>query len=592
MDRRARGAAVKLRSLLRLLAAYALVLVLASAGLAAWLFLSVVPGPGGPGIASVWRRGARVARRVAGGDPRAAFASELSAPGTTLVVEHVVREGRVVTLGRRLFALSFLAGRDGVRATIDGKDAYLSPDDLVEARLYRGPSGKEGRSLDAGIDADGVLARLSRDLGCSEDRLWKSGRFRRFLVTRATSADSAEDKDGERQARRQTTPNGSRLAMAIKDAATHLAERVLADGRFAPSSNLTTNLPSAGYDWKAHAAATAFLADAGAQFASHQYKASSWRAGTLLRDTATSACGLNSCIGTGVRADTGLSAATLFAFSTIAVDRMGAPFRAAVKELSAFIREQQRVSGGFYAAYDRSRSQPIDEENADADVQAVLALARAYRSTKNPADLEAAREGVRYLTGSPGLIGTRNVLGADARICAAVEELWPKNTDFGALGFCADVTSWGTVLQLDRDTPVGEYRGGFRADLGWMPDLLFTAARIEGATATLATALRTGQSAERLRAVDLQVSSGLELLLREQFPGVRSYMLRDPKAMAGGFAKSPIDFESRLDATAAAGSAMLRCLRLLAARGLYKPPPPRRMADIEAAPLPGSRLPQ
>jgi hypothetical protein len=579
---------VTVRPLLRGLAIYGLALLGANLALLAWL--SGDAGPVAPEVSeivSAWREGALVARKVGGSEPRAALASELTMPGTTLVLERVIRESRVLTVARRLFGLSLVSGRDGVRATLDGQDAYLTPDDLLRARLYR-------RTV--GVDPEGVLERLARALGCSPEQLWKRGRFRRFAVARTVLASSVTGAESA-PARQEAAVTGPRLMAAAREAARYLARRLLDDGRLADDDaaadpihlpiHLAAGPASTGYDWTAHGAAALFLAESGARLDDQDLRSAARRAGWYLQRRATLRCGDAACVGAGDRVDTAASALALLAYHQLSLERVGATFRGSIGDLSAFLRAQQRSNGGFFASYDRARRRPGDEERPDTDAAAVLALARAQRITKSPADLDAARRGLHHLIARPGLLGVRDYLDADHRICEAMDELWDRAPDAAALDFCLQWTSWGTLVQLDRRGPVAELAGGLRNSLGWMPDLLFTAARTEGAIATLATAVRAGRKAESLRALDVRMASGLDLLLREQLPGARGYLSRDPAAGDGGFTRSPVDPEARVDATAAAGSAVLRCLEVIDPRGR----PSRRKAkpkDQDGLPMLGA----
>jgi hypothetical protein len=470
------------------------------------------------------------------------------------VLEHVASEGRVLSLGRRLFGWSFVAGRDGVRATLDGRDAFLTPDDLVAARLYR----------PLGVDADGVLERLSRELGASADQLWQSGRFRRFTVTRTVLASSAPDATAT-PAVRDTTPTGARLTAAIREAARLITRCVRPDGRFADS-------------WSVHADAARFIAEVGEHFNDVQVQIVAQRAGWALRNDATRSCGAQACIGDGESVDTDRSALALLAYAELATDRVGGTFRQPTAALAAFLRAQQRPGGGFAAGYDRARQRPTADERADVDADAVLALARAHRITRDPADLEAASRGLAHLVGRPAFFGVRDTLSEiGARVCEAADDLAPKAAmPTAALDFCLDWAESGAILQLDARGPVPELAGGFARTLpAWMPDLPATARRAAGGTAVVAAALRAGRSFRGLVPIGQRVTRAFELLVREQLPGAEPYLLSDPMAVAGGFAASPIDREPRLDATAAAGSAMLRYLRLLEARGLPAPAPRR-----------------
>jgi len=531
------------------LAAWALALVLANVG----LFVYLSPRPAGEDVVTAWRQGNRVGREVNGHEPRQALAAEAAVPGTTRVLEHVASEGHVLSLARRLFGWSFVAGRDGVRATLDGRDAFLTPDDLVAARLYR----------PLGVDVDGVLERLARDLGASADQLWRNGRFRRFTVTRTVLASSAPDAKPA-PAVRDTTPTGARLTVAIREAA-HLVARCLRpDDRFADS-------------WSAHADAERFIAEVAEHFNDVELQIVAQRGGWAMRNHATRTCGALTCIGDGDRVDTDASARALLAYAELATDRVGGTFRPPVAALATFLRAQQRPEGGFAAGYDPARQRPTTDERADVDTDAVLALARAHRITRDPVDLEAASRGLAHLVRRPGFFGVRDTFGeTGARVCEAADELAAKAANPAALDFCLDWAESGTILQLDARGPLPELAGGSaRTFPAWMPDLTATARRAAGGTAVLAAALRGGRSFRGLVPIGQRVTRALELLVREQLPGAEPYLLPDHAAVVGGYAATPIDRDPRLDATAAVGSAMLRYLRLLEARGLPTPTPRR-----------------
>jgi hypothetical protein len=319
------------------------------------------------------------------------------------------------------------------------------------------------------------------------------------------------------------------------------------------------------------------LAEADRALASHQLGSASRRAGGALLDAATGRCGGLPCIGAGAGAETADSAAAVLAYAAIAGERVGVRFRPPLVALAGFLRAQQRDDGGFFTVWDRRRDLPDGAEQAAVDAEAVLALARAYGVTRAPADLEAAARGLDHLVDRPGLLGARDYAGVDPRVCAAADELAPFAPHPAALAFCDRWADWDGRLEIDASGPIAEYRGGVRRWPGWTPDTAASAAHSEGLLAIIDAGLRRGGADQsRLRRLDVRAAGGLELLLREQLPGPRRYMVRDAGASAGGFAPSPLALEPSVAATAAAGSAMLRCLRLLEARG-FKLPAAKRM---------------
>jgi len=465
-----------------------------------------------------------------------------------------------------LFARSFVPGRDGVRASLNGRDVYLTADDLLAQGLYR-------RS---GVDSDGVLRALARELGAPPAELWRSGRFRRLVLRRLPpqTTGAPPDSDPLRRAHADLSGSAPRLKLAVKDAAHHLVGQLGADDRFA-GANVATASGEPAYDWRAHGAAALFLAEAGDVLGEYEIRSAARRAAASLRSEGLFACGADSCAGTPARGDTAASAALAMIFSELAREKTGLPYLGPAAALASFLRAQQRDDGGFAPAYDRARQAAMAGEDAGADADAVSALARLYRVSRNPADREAAQRGLARLARRPGLIGVRDYLGADPRICEALDDLHAASSsvapDPDALGFCRRLTAFGALLQVDRSGAVPEQAGGSRAAFEAVPDVLVTAARVAGAVATISAALRAGESPERLRALDVQMAGGIQLLLRDQLPGTRGHLLRAPDAAAGAFTASPVDIDARLDATAAAGSAMVRCLRVL-----EPPHPPRK----------------
>jgi len=392
-------------------------------------------------------------------------------------------------------------------------------------------------------------------------------------VTRAATANLPEEMDPVRAARRGQAATGGRLTVAAEDAARLLSSRVDGKGRF------TDLLWSTPYDWRAHVSAMRFLAEAGGHFESHTMRGAARRAAWLVQKEAMQKCGLDPCVGFGDRVDIGLTAETLLAFADLARERAGVPFRDPTNQLAEFLRTQQRWDGGFAGAYDRAQQRAIHDERADFDALAVLALAAAHHITKNGADLDAAERGLDYLISRPVLFGARDYLNADYHICDAVEDLWQRDQNPSGLSFCETWASWSKLLQLDGT--VAEYAGGYRASAGWMPDVVATANRTEGIVATIGAALRSGANPDSLIDLDLMVTRGVEFLLREQRPGVHAYARPDAEADAnlGAFPRGPGDGSVRSDVTAAAGTAILRCLGVLEARGMQTPRKARRQAN-------------
>src|SRR6185312_12586924 len=78
----------------------------------------------GETITSAWRRGELVARTTGDTPPPLP-------PGGAIVREKIVAEGPLPFANETILALSIVTARDGVKATLGGKTAYVTPDDLL-----------------------------------------------------------------------------------------------------------------------------------------------------------------------------------------------------------------------------------------------------------------------------------------------------------------------------------------------------------------------------------------------------------------------------------------------------------------------------
>src|SRR6201999_1635997 len=98
------------------------------------------------------------------------------------------------------FDMGLVPGRDGVKATLDGKTAYATVDDLMSAQAYdRGHLWVEA-SFGWGTHKATVLAILSEQLGVSADDVLTKATLRRVRFERkdwrrgGTSKKPASDR--------------------------------------------------------------------------------------------------------------------------------------------------------------------------------------------------------------------------------------------------------------------------------------------------------------------------------------------------------------------------------------------------------------
>jgi hypothetical protein len=528
------------RGLARLLGAYALLLALACAFVRARY--SIAAGPPLVTIASRWQGGALAAREIvpAGREPSLLGAAR----------EVVVGEGPLPTTPL-LMALSLVAGRDGVRADLDGKTAYLTPDDLVNVQAYDRGLAVSAVGLTFGVRTDVVLAMLGDRLGASPQRVLAEGALRRVrFERRASPAEVTPD---------QVTPD--RVRASIASAARYLARSVSSDGRFRYMVDAPTNRALPGYDWPRHAGATYFLAQAAALLQDVDVRYACLRAAGMLRDRATLDCGDAKCIGDDDQVDLGSSALALLAYVEVVRGGLDQSYRAHAAALARFLREQQSPDGSFATFYVRSSNERVKLNVPYYPGEATFALARAARITGAREDLEAARKGLAHLVGPAwSFFGDRYYFAEEHWTCQALEELWDRAPDERALDFCLDWQRFNRALQLGPDDSPFDGDGAYQLGPIVTPRLTPVGSRCEAGIATLRVAEQAKRSEAEVRPLEAQLRRSLALLLRHQLSPLRAHVFADAPAVEGAFPGSAVDLQLRIDYTQHAGSALVRWL--------------------------------
>ncbi len=549
------------RALFRILAAYALVLVVACIAVRGCVSLRIDPARRGEVVASVWRGGALVARSVVqeAGDHDATLDAALAVHGSRVAYERVVADGPVVTRWEIAFAMSLVASVDGVKATIDGRTAYVTPDDLLARQAYDKDASFPALSLSVGADVPLILALLSERLAMPVPEIEARAKFRRIRVVRTVpDAPPPERVTAD-------TLDAPTMRSAALDAARYLARGVGPDGRYRYLVDAPTNRTMGGYDWPRHAGATFFLAQAAGTSRDPMITSACLRAANLLRTDALSNCGDMRCVGTDAIVDLGSSSLALLAFSEIVKWRLDESFRSTVVELARFARTQQRPDGEFMHEYDRAAKKPIDVQLLYYSGEATLALARAASVTNDPADLDAAKRGLANLVGPAwSFFGDRYYFGEEHWTCQAVDDLWGRAPDPKALDFCLRWAAQNRAMQMSADDAPYDVDGSLGLTAVVTPRLTPVASRCEAAVATLDAAKRAGIDPREIAALDRQLRRSLALLVRAELRPGPSHLFADPGAVYGGMPGSAVDWGLRIDYAQHAGSAMMRWLEVTA----------------------------
>ena len=542
---------MSIRALVRLLGAFAVVLALSC-----FVVVRAVALPEGvqnEAIVSVWAEGKLVARAVLRSSEEHDEATEsvARAKGLPLIVETVVGEGPIVTSFPLALSFSLVPGRDGIKAKLGERVAYITPDDLLAAQAYDHGSSIADLGLAVGADDHFILFLLTERLGASVDEIRNRATLRRIRVKRST---------GQLQVTAETLTPAIVRESAIS-AGRYLARGIKADGRFRYFVNAPTNVDLPGYDWPRHAGATYFLAQA--SFMSHEPElgVAALRGARILRDTAVTACGAARCVGEGDDVEIGSSALTLIAVAEIVRTELDVSYRTLVADLARFLRQMQRADGEFMHVYNRTKSQPRDVQYLYFSGEAGLALARAHRITGDPLDLEAASRALAYLVGPAWhFLGNRYYFGEEHWTCQLMAELWDRAPNASALDFCLRWQAYGRVMQYGPGETAFDADGAYGAGPLVTPRLTPVASRCEAGVATMEIARRANVPDAEIRALDLQLRRSLALLVRQQLNPGASHLFADPDAVRGAMPGSQVDWQLRIDYAQHAGSAMIRWL--------------------------------
>jgi hypothetical protein len=547
------------QSIARLLALYAVGLVVVS--LCVHGSVALTPDPAHPRavVASVWQNGALVARVVlpTGQEKHPSIDEAMASPGSELVLESSVAEGPIVTRSETALSISLVSGHDGVVGTLDGTSSYVTPDDLLARRAYDRGVNILGIDLGLGADTAVIYALLADRLHTTPRRVREEAKIRRVRFTRSTPG-------------RPTPPwahvDGGSLTPAIVrgaaiDAARYLARNLREDGHFRYLVDAPSNRQLGGYDWPRHAGATYFLAQAAGHFHEPELAEACLRAASLLRNRAVSNCGDAQCIGTDVRVDLGSSALSLIAFVEIVRTGLDTGYFGLVRSLSRFLREQQRADGEFMHEYDRRESRPVDVQYVYYSGEATLALARADEVTHDENDLTSAKRGLSHLVrGAWHFFGDRYYFGEEHWTCQAMADLWGRSPDRGALDFCERWQAYGRKLQLRAGDAIYDADGAIGLSSIFTPRLTPVASRCEAGIATLDVLLR--EDARGVEELDAQQRRALALLVRRQLRPGPVAIFSSPDSVYGAMPGSEVDLALRIDYAQHAGSAMIRWLDL------------------------------
>jgi hypothetical protein len=533
------------------------VLLAACSGLYGYLHIDRSEDAAHEHIVSVWQSGQRIARTMATANPELQLADVAREPGATRVIEDVIDEGPVLSSSPFLFGMSFVPGRDAIEASVRGRTAYATPDDLLKLGAYELFVPFAEFKVKFGVDPDRAQGYLASELGVTVDELRAEARFRRLAIRRRIPGEPPTIWD--------VTPENLRAAVIASGR--YLARGVRPDGTFRYEVNAATGEDSPEYNLPRHAGATWYLAQAAVYSRDRNMRRAVRQAANYLVTKQWADCGEHKCITENDQADLGSSALALLALVELVEGGISSELTPHVAALADFIRSQQRPDGEFKHLYDRANKTPIDVQFLYYSGEAAFALAKAHRVTHDPRDLEAASRALDRLVDKPWwYIGWRYYWPAEHWTCHALDELWDRVQNPKALKFCLDWQEFVRDTAIHGREAAPEYEAGATSGAFVPPQIIVSASRMEAAVATLAAAEAAQIPKAELERLEQGIRATLAFMMRFQFTPGPAHLMPDPDDMYGGFPTSETDLRVRIDNPQHAGTGLLEYLRILKGR--------------------------
>jgi len=468
----------------------------------------------------------------------------------TLVIDrgHGVLIRRIPLLSN----LSVVPLIEGLHAELDGKHAYVTPDELVAHRLFDHVVTPIP-DLSLGVDLDRAFELLAEQLGVAREQVEARASVERFV------AGNVLPQPYPREAR----PSAAELERAARQGAEFLLRHMYEDGRYAYLYDGNTGERSDGgmYNLPRHAGTTYFLAQADRLLDMPEARQGALRALRWIIRERLSRCGGEErlCVqGRGGMADMGSAALTAIAAAEVLRRGEDPVVRKLLVGLLEFIRSMQRPDGELMHLYDLAAEQPIDIQKMYYSGEAAYALLRSHEVLRDPRNLETARRLMKHLTGAGwSFFGSRYFYGEEHWTCQAVSQagrlLDMKRGDPG-LDFCLRWLAFQRVLQYGPGQTPWSVSGAIGVGPVILPRLTTVSSRTETAAMLYPVVRKLRLDASPLAE---QVESSLGFLLRMRWAPGPAHMLINPAEALGGVPGSPASLEVRNDFVQHAGSAML-----------------------------------
>ncbi len=523
----------------------------------------------GPVVVIAWWRGRAIARHVGTESlvdtveaASRAFASDEDVTGLAgwslpegdpQAVAHTVTvhrgEGPVWLGVPFVESLGVVPRKEGLRVTVDGRDAWITPEELLAQGFYDRGVETPLPDLSFGVPIDRLVDRLAREIGSEAADVRERGTVRRFRADTIAKGTWPRKVEVTEAALREAAVEGARFLLRH--------QRVDGSYTYIYSGRAGGPRPDA-YNMPRHAGTTYFLAQVDRLHGMPEARAGARRAlGWILRHHVRR-CGSPEswCVEMHGHVEMGSSALAALAAAEYLAGGDDPEIRRMLDGLTAFMRSMQREDGEMMHEYDLRNDRPVDVQYLYYSGETAFALLRAHAVTGDERDLAVARKLMRHLTGAGwDFLGSRYYYGEEHWTCIAAAEASDRIEMPEALDFCGRWAAFNREVQYREGETPWPASGAYGVGPLVVPRLTPVASRTEAFISTHEMARRAGHDTTELRA---QVERGLGMLLRWRWDPGPTHLFADPEGAHGGLPGSPVELEVRNDYVQHAASAMIR----------------------------------
>lgn len=471
--------------------------------------------------------------------------------------DYVVGSRSIWTGIRPLLAMSLRPGVDGLRSKTALKERILLPDDFIRADVFGAAPLVPGiAELRLGFDVGWALRQLEVLKPTWIERvrvqswLGKDGHYR--AIFRGNTAGPRASKRTYREA----AVRGGDFVLA------HITPERRFNYVYLPYEDIVS--PGSGYSLARHAGTVYSLTVLYRHTGLDRFRQGALATLDWLMSSSRRPCMSHNdaCLideGTATLGTAALSAIAALEYQASTGDTQ---FSQHARGLLRFILQMQTMDGDFRHFYD-AESDAVDESAKTMfySEEAALALVLGHRILGDAAFLTAAARALDFLTGQKYrfFVGWF-IYGADHWTCIAAEEAWPHLRHRQYLDFCQGYAAFLRRLQYESGQwDNWDFQGHYGFGSMLVPQVGAAAGFTEALISTYQLSRYHGQQDTRLLR---QINSSLGALLREQIRSDNSYLAKAPPRAIGGFRRSLVESDTRIDFTQHALSALIRGAQL------------------------------